>query len=58
LLITAELVGRPKVSRLMKLLKKSPDTLAVVDHPDNVAELQEVESVWSVLDRAAGLPYF
>jgi 3-hydroxy-D-aspartate aldolase len=41
LLITAEMVGRPKVSRLMKLLKKSPDILAVVDHPDNVAELQQ-----------------
>jgi len=41
LLITSELVGRPKVSRLIKILKTNPETLVVADHPDNVAELQE-----------------
>src|SRR5688572_8635675 len=41
LLLTAEMVGRPKVTRPIKVLKKSPDNLPVVDHPDNVAELQQ-----------------
>jgi len=41
LLITSEMVGKPKVSRLVKLVRLSPDTMAVVDNPDNVAELQQ-----------------
>ena len=41
LLITSEMVGKPKVSRLVKLVRFSPDTMAVVDNPDNVAELQQ-----------------
>ncbi len=41
LLLTAEMVGRPKISRLSKLLKTSPETIVVVDNPDNVAELQQ-----------------
>src|SRR5712691_9472350 len=39
LLITAELVGHAKLSRLMTLLKTAPDTMVVVDNPANVAEL-------------------
>ena len=41
LLITSEMVGKPKVSRLVKLVGLSPDTMAVVDNPENVAELQQ-----------------
>ena len=40
LLITAEMVGEPKVSRFIKVLKAAPDTMVVVDDPLNVAELQ------------------
>jgi D-serine deaminase-like pyridoxal phosphate-dependent protein len=40
LLITAEMVGEPKVSRLIQLVSKAPDTMVVVDHADNVRELQ------------------
>jgi len=39
LLITTEVVGAGKVRRLMELLATAPDTLVVVDHADNVAEL-------------------
>jgi D-serine deaminase-like pyridoxal phosphate-dependent protein len=41
LLITAEMVGEPKVTRLVQLLEKAPDTVVVVDHPANVRELQQ-----------------
>ncbi len=41
LLITAETVGEPKVSRLMRLLSDAPDTLVVVDDASNVDELQQ-----------------
>jgi 3-hydroxy-D-aspartate aldolase len=39
-LITAELVGEPKVSRLFAVLHTAPDTMLVVDSMENVAELQ------------------
>src|SRR6266540_2382525 len=32
LLITGEMVGEPKVSRLMRLVAEAPDTLVVVDN--------------------------
>ena len=41
LLLTAEMVGEPKISRLMQLVAKAPDTMVVVDHPDNVSDLQQ-----------------
>src|SRR5262249_33581581 len=40
LLITAELVGEPKVSRFIEVLKAAPDCMVVVDDAGNVAELQ------------------
>lgn len=39
LLITGELVGQPKVSRLMRVAARAPDTMVVVDDADNVGEL-------------------
>jgi 3-hydroxy-D-aspartate aldolase len=39
LLITTEIVGDEKVSRLMRLLRRAPDLIVVVDHPENVAHL-------------------
>jgi D-serine deaminase-like pyridoxal phosphate-dependent protein len=40
LLLTAEMVGEPKVARLTKLMAEAPDTMVVVDNPSNVDELQ------------------
>ena len=40
LLITGELVGEPKVSRYIEVLKTAPDTMLVVDNAGNVSELQ------------------
>src|SRR5688572_10672408 len=39
LLITTEVVGPEKIGRLLHVLDRNPETLAVVDHPDNVREL-------------------
>jgi 3-hydroxy-D-aspartate aldolase len=39
LLITTEVVGAEKIGRLLKVLDRQPETLVVVDHPDNVREL-------------------
>lgn len=39
MLITSELVGRPKIERLMQVVRKAPDTLTVVD---NLAHAQEL----------------
>ncbi len=39
LLITTEVVGEEKIGRLLGVLERSPETLVVVDHPDNVREL-------------------
>lgn len=41
LVITSEMVGRPKIRRLLRVIEKQPDTLVVVDHADNVQELQD-----------------
>ncbi|MDX2034718.1 MAG: DSD1 family PLP-dependent enzyme [Blastocatellia bacterium] len=41
LLITSELVGKPKIDRLVRLVRKAPDTLTVVDHFAHAAELSE-----------------
>src|SRR5207253_611439 len=40
LLITGEMVGEPKVSRLMRVVERAPDTMVVVDNVLNVDELQ------------------
>ena len=39
LLITTEVVGEEKIGRLLKVLDKSPETLAVVDNAENIREL-------------------
>src|SRR5439155_14900650 len=39
LLITTEVVGAEKIGRLRGVLDRQPETLVVVDHPDNVREL-------------------
>jgi D-serine deaminase-like pyridoxal phosphate-dependent protein len=39
LLITTEVVGSEKIGRLLSVLERNPETLVVVDHPDNVREL-------------------
>ncbi len=39
LLITTEVVGAEKIGRLLRVLERQPETMAVVDHPDNVREL-------------------
>jgi 3-hydroxy-D-aspartate aldolase len=41
MLITSELVGRPKIERLIKLLPKAPDTMVVVDNLANAQELND-----------------
>lgn len=41
LLITTEVVGPEKIRRLLGVLGRQPETLVVVDHPDNVRELGE-----------------
>jgi D-serine deaminase-like pyridoxal phosphate-dependent protein len=39
LLITTEVVGPEKIGRLLGVLRRQPETMVVVDHPDNVREL-------------------
>lgn len=41
LLITSELVGKPKIERLMKLLRRTPDTMTVVDDLSHAVQLSE-----------------
>jgi D-serine deaminase-like pyridoxal phosphate-dependent protein len=41
LLITAEMVGEPKIRRLLEVVGEAPDTMVVVDDERNVAELQQ-----------------
>jgi 3-hydroxy-D-aspartate aldolase len=41
LLITTEVVGPEKIGRLLGVLARQPETLVVVDHPDNVRALDE-----------------
>ena len=51
LLITTEVVGSEKIGRLLGVLGRQPETLAVVDHPDNVSELgQAMERAGRVLN--------
>lgn len=39
LLITTEVVGPEKIGRLLRVLARQPETMVVVDHPDNVREV-------------------
>src|SRR5437870_4728855 len=39
MLITTEVVGPEKIGRLLGVLEQAPETLVVVDNPDNVREL-------------------
>jgi 3-hydroxy-D-aspartate aldolase len=51
LLITTEVVGAEKIGRLLGVLDRQPETLVVVDHPENVAELgQAMERAGRVLN--------
>src|SRR5262245_35628028 len=44
LLITGEMVGEPKISRLIRVISQAPDTMVVVDDIVNVQDLQHAES--------------
>jgi 3-hydroxy-D-aspartate aldolase len=39
LLITSEMVGPEKISRLVELTRRHPDTMSVVDHPTHAGQL-------------------
>jgi D-serine deaminase-like pyridoxal phosphate-dependent protein len=39
LLITTEVVPPPKIERLIRLVARAPDTMVVVDHPENARDL-------------------
>jgi D-serine deaminase-like pyridoxal phosphate-dependent protein len=41
LLITSELVGKPKIERLIKLARRAPDTMAVFDNVDHAKQLSD-----------------
>ncbi|MCI0525378.1 MAG: DSD1 family PLP-dependent enzyme [Acidobacteria bacterium] len=41
LLITSELVGKPKIERLIKLARRAPDTMTVVDNVDHAKQLSD-----------------
>jgi len=41
LLITSELVGKPKIERLIRLVRRAPDTMAVVDNADHAKQLND-----------------
>jgi 3-hydroxy-D-aspartate aldolase len=48
LLITTEVVSPGGMRRLMALVREAPDTMLVVDHPDNVRELGQAASAAGV----------
>jgi D-serine deaminase-like pyridoxal phosphate-dependent protein len=41
LLITSELVGKPKIDRLIKLCRVAPDTMSVIDNFDHARQMSE-----------------
>ena len=45
ILITGEMVGEPKLSRLVRVVSEAPDTMVVVDDIRNVDELQRAASL-------------
>jgi len=44
LLITGEIAGQPKISRLIQLVSRAPETMVVVDDDGNAQELQRAAS--------------
>lgn len=44
ILITCEMVGRDKVERLIRLTRRQPDTISVVDHADHARQLSDAAS--------------
>ncbi|MEK7832228.1 MAG: alanine racemase, partial [Acidobacteriota bacterium] len=44
LLITSELVGKPKIERLIKLVRRAPDTMTVVDNLLHAQQLSDAAS--------------
>jgi 3-hydroxy-D-aspartate aldolase len=44
LLITGEMVGEPKISRLLRIVSEAPETMVVVDNVENVDDLQRSAS--------------
>ena len=48
LLITGEMVGEPKISRLIRIVLQAPDTMVVVDNEANVQDLQRAAESASV----------
>ena len=48
LLITGEMVGEPKISRLIRIVLQAPDTMVVVDNEANVQDLQRAAESDSV----------
>ncbi len=66
LLLTSESVGVNKIHRLVRLCRRKPDTMAVVDHPENASDLDEAAGAAGVrlpvlidvdpLGRRTGIP--
>lgn len=66
LLVTSESVGLNKIHRLVRLCGRRPDTMQVVDHPDNARQLDEAAAAAGVrlhvlvdvdpLGRRTGIP--
>jgi D-serine deaminase-like pyridoxal phosphate-dependent protein len=45
LLVTSEMVGQPKIARLLNVVSNAPDTMVVVDDFRNVDELQHAAAI-------------
>jgi len=48
LLITGEMVGEPKISRLMRLVSNAPETMVVVDDVINAGDLQRAAESFGI----------
>lgn len=49
ILITTEVVPADKIQRLLQLMRIAPDTMVVVDHPENARELSRAASAAGVV---------
>ncbi len=45
LLITSELIGRPKIERLLQVVRQAPDTMTIVDNLTHAQELNDAAAV-------------
>lgn len=45
LLITSELVGRPKIERLLQVVRQAPDTMTIVDNLTHAQELNDAAAL-------------